>query len=538
MTRVAALLLCAALAAADVVVTSDRTVLTGAAHQPAAGKDVTIGGTKIPLDELLLWEADDGTLRHAPDLAAHLLGVRVLAEGESLRLCLDMLPKAVAEGASGDARALLDRAERAGLEPKEAETWEARIAALAPREPGTLAVPGRDVLASMLVARARNALAADRRPRALELLRAALQVHPDHEGTTRLLAELAPEPWSIGTKADWLAWELDVLPGGVRLLRRSHPDMERARNLWRKDLFGVESDEIVFLTPMKETGPVGMCLRLARLTCSALDRMFATATPAREETLPLVIYFYENPQEYVKLSGTGVGRGPDPFLGLTAGHYNPGENISRFFWPKTPGPERQVRHTFVHELTHHWIERRCPRWHPRDQADMGRRVQTPGYWIVEGFATFIEEGRYDQRRGTWTHFNPHARSLDVVAALAKQGKLIPWEKVLPLTQAQFHTELDKSKSHANCITRWSIFPGGMFEIRLFYEQAGSTCHFLYWGENGKYRAQLLDYVKDFYTSRSEDTRIAPGAAFGLTPEELGKKVEAFAQAVMDGWRPS
>ncbi len=536
MTRLSALLLCCAVASGDRVVRSDRSVVTGSATADEAGKGVKIGGESVPFDEILLWEGDDGTMRRSPDLASHHLAVRTLAREEVLSLSVELLPKAIASGASGDARLLLDLGERAGLDPKEAEGWEARIAALPSQPPGTIAVPGPEVLSGMLVERARRSLAADQRTRGLELLRIALQGQPGHEGANALLAELAPSGWEIGTQGDWLSWEIDVMPGGVRLLRRSHPDMERARALWRRDLFGVETGEIVFLTPMKETGPVGMCLRLARLTCSALDRMFATETPARDETLPLVIYFYESPQEYMERS-RGAGGMPDPLLRMTAGFYTPGENVSRFFWPKGPIPERQVRHTFVHELTHHWIERRCPRWHPRDQAASEKRVTTPGYWIVEGFATFIEEGRYDIERGTSSHFNPHARSLDVVASFAKEKKLIPWEKVLPLTQVEFQTVLDKSKPPVSCPTKWGIFPGGMVEIRLFYEQAGATCHFLYWGEKGKYRSRLLDYVKSFYTSRDEETRVGKEAAFGLTPAELGAKVEAFAQAVMDGWRP-
>ena len=50
------------------------------------------------------------------------------------------------------------------------------------------------------------------------------------------------------------------------------------------------------------------------------------------------------------------------------------------------------------------------------------------YWIVEGFATFIEEGRYDIERYEWSHFNPKASSIDIVAGLSKAGKLIDWEE--------------------------------------------------------------------------------------------------------------
>jgi len=80
-------------------------------------------------------------------------------------------------------------------------------------------------------------------------------------------------------------------------------------------------------------------------------------------------------------------------------------------------------------------------------------------------------------------------------------------------------------------------PQPLVEIRLFYEQAAATGHFLYWGEGGKYRAQLLDYVTAFYTSQKEKTGI--DGAFGLTPAQLGKKVEEWCRKVIyEGWRPS
>ncbi|MHC4729644.1 MAG: hypothetical protein ACYS6Z_03495, partial [Planctomycetota bacterium] len=261
-------------------------------------------------------------------------------------------------------------------------------------------------------------------------------------------------------------------------------------------------------------------------------RVFSTDTPKREDNIPLVIYFYEDKAEYV--SG-GKGRPPIPFLAMTAGYYAPGENISRFFWPgRHPEPERSIRDTFVHELTHHWIERRNPRWHARDLTE--NRVTVPGYWVVEGFATFIEEGRYDIETYKWTHFNPKANSLDIVADLSRQKKLIGWEKEYTLTQEEFHGDgVSKQGIFATAKKKWALRPQRLVEIRLFYEQAASTCHFLYWGENGKYRERLLDYVTHFYTGQKEKTDIE--AAFGLAAEALGKKVEAYAKAVMDGWRP-
>jgi hypothetical protein len=274
-------------------------------------------------------------------------------------------------------------------------------------------------------------------------------------------------------------------------------------------------------------------VRYAKITSRVLAKIFATDNPRRDDNEPLVIYFYESRDEYVKSFGG------NPIARMTLGVYSRADNISRFFWPETPDATREVRRIFVHELTHHWIERRNPRWHARDLAGMDERVQVPGYWIGEGFATFIEEGRYDIDTYEWSHFNPRANSIGVVAALsqAKEKKLIDWDKVYTLSQSAFHGEgLEKKGIFATAAKKWGLVPQPFVEIRLFYEQSAATCHYLYWTEGGKYRAALLDYVTSFYTSKREKT--GTEAAFGLSPKQLGAKVEEFARKVVDGWRPA
>ena len=91
-------------------------------------------------------------------------------------------------------------------------------------------------------------------------------------------------------------------------------------------------------------------------------------------------------------------------------------------------------------------------------------------------------------------------------------------------------------AHATVKKTWGIRPQPINQIRLFYEQSAATCHFLYWGEGGKYRDQLLDYVTVYYTGQEGKTGVE--SHFGLTPQELGEKVEAYAKAVIyEGWRP-
>ncbi len=126
MIRIGALLVAlAVLAAADTVVVRD-----GSIHEGTVTKDektLTVDGKSFELDEVLLWENDDGEFRHAPDFAGHLRAYQALAERQTLEACIAALPKAVEAGAAADAPRLLETAERAGLSAKEAESWGRRV---------------------------------------------------------------------------------------------------------------------------------------------------------------------------------------------------------------------------------------------------------------------------------------------------------------------------------------------------------------------------------------------------------------------------
>lgn len=529
--RASALLLLCAAAFADTVVLRDRIILTGPVT--ADGEMLTVGSRKVPLARVLLWEDGNGKAMRAASLEAHLQALGALAEQRSLAVAKEAYPAAISAGDPAAARVLLERAKEAGLDPKQAEEWSKQLAGIEGKTPAQpFAVPPDMAWEELLLDRARKAQEAGDQDRAAQLLRALLLRNAAYEPATAQLQQWLPERWKWGDARNWLEWRALVLPGGVRVVARSNPDMERARNLWRPEIFGVETPEVVLITSLQDAGPVSKCQRLAGLTCRALESIFRTDKPEREEFDPLVIYFYATKQEYEQKSGTGTPQaGHGIPLGLTLGHYSPAENISRFYWFQRPDAESVVTETFVHELTHHWIERRCPRFHFRD---MMRDGLVPGFWIVEGFAVFMQEGRYDPDRGAWSNWNSHAATLDTVATLGKAGKLIPWEKLYPLNQAEFQN-LGK-EFNIKVERRWSLQIQGFSETNLFYQQAGATCQFLFFGENGAYRERLLEFVKSYYTGRKEGTGIE--AAFGLAPADLGAKVLAFAEAVQKGWRPA
>ena len=157
----------------------------------------------------------------------------------------------------------------------------------------------------------------------------------------------------------------------------------------------------------------------------------------------------------------------------------------------------------------------------------------PAFWIVEGFATFMEEGIYDVESGEWDLFNPRSRSLDVMQAI-KPKYLIPWDSLYGASQVGFHS-LPGGPVSPPVALRWNLEPTILTGLRLFYEQAGATCQFLYHGDNGKHRSRLIDYVCNYYSGRVPE--LDTKKAFGCEPKELGRRTVEFARAVANGWRP-
>jgi hypothetical protein len=554
------LLLVAAAAAGDTVVLRDQTILEGAVTK--SDTSLTVGSHSVPLDEVLLWEDEKGVAQYSPSFEGELEACRAMAVRERLAECRKRFPEAIAAGAIEPARKMLELAALSGLPEKEAAEWDQTLAKAGRKEgaPASAEASAGDaeapepanVLSDLLGRRAKAEIAAgeDHQYRGWQLLRASLRMNEQNKEALDLLSDIAPEYPQFGRTTTglpdakrgrriWIDWEVDVLRGEVRPLGRRAPDMERARNLWRKDLNGVETREegaeIVFLTPIDDrTEILGKCVRYAKITCRMLAKIFATDKPRRDDNEPLVIYFYENRDEYVRALGN------NPMARMSLGVYARSDNISRFFWPETTDATREVRRVFVHELTHHWIERRNPRWAASDFSSDEARVSVPGYWVVEGFATFIEEGSYDIDTYKWSNFAPHASSLGVVAALSreKEHKLIDWEKLFELSQVKAQSEwVAKTGIFATAKKTWGITPQPFGVGRLFYEQSSAACHYLYWAENGKYRERLLDFITAHYTGNREGTSIQN--AFGLSPRELGVKIEEFAQKVIDGgWRPT
>jgi len=520
-------------AAADVAVQWDGVVLRGVTLD---GPVVRQRGKEHPLDLFALVESEEGALLYAPDLAGRLRGYELLAAEAHRAGFARLLLEAIRIRHEPLARRLFARAQDAGMPGTEAQARlrEIRQIAQAGARPAGADARARQIeeqiealdrtLPDLLGARA--ARDGGKGPDGLRLLESALAASPPPEPALRLLSELAPKDFPLGEARVWLDWQIHLGSTGATFVPDGQKRLEYWRRWWRKDLCGVEAGPVMLLTPVRRGKLVARCMAYGRLVCDLLGTLFPPSPGAPTDPRPLCVLLYENKEEYARQTKEHSALEDPRFTEWTLGHYDPGLGVSRFFWYEDPSAERRVVGTCVHELTHHWLEQVGP---------FARRAppSVPGYWIVEGFATFLEEGRHDPETGRSELFDPRAASLDALHSLARIEALIPWADLFRMSHERFGK---LSMKEVRYTRRWYLGVEITRERRIFYEQAAAACHYLFHAEEGKHRQKLLDYVAAYYSGRLD--RLDPKVAFGMDGAELGARIVRFAGEVARGWRPS
>ena len=253
------------------------------------------------------------------------------------------------------------------------------------------------------------------------------------------------------------------------------------------------------------------CLQLGELVCETLESLFGgRSRPSRE---PLTLFLYETREVYLEQSRRGRSA-PEAARGWTAGHYSPAENLSRMFVPSDDEDYARLLGVYVHELTHHWLATRAP-----FPASRSASADRPGYWIAEGFATLVEEFRFDPASSSWSFDNPRAESLDLMDNLRPED-LIPWERFFSLSWSEFG-ELDAEQSIPVTLN-WRLGAHGrVSRVRVFYAQAGAVCRYLLLGEGGRFREGLLRTIERWERGEPDE---GIQRTFGISPAELGGRL--------------
>jgi hypothetical protein len=369
------------------------------------------------------------------------------------------------------------------------------------------------------------------------LLRRVLAENPSNKSALEEVRAMLPEGLTLPAEFPALSWLefLDVAARcPVKVLVPPKPgelDLPPGRRMlgvlgasWRPDLIGVESEQLLVLTPVDRPASVARCLSLGELVCSTLSSWFATGTHDRATHWPMLLLIHDSKREYRE--ETARSRAGEGLGGLREhlGHYSPGEELSRMFVPGDESSFRTVMDVFAHELTHQWLEERCPLVGGQDRGRGMLDSGGSGFFIVEGMATLMEEFVFDLEART-ARLRSRPRRPFIVAA-AGPDVLLPWETFYDLGHEDFVklSEVPNRKIPANSICGEM----NVSEISLFYAQACATTIYLFAGEEGRHREKLMEYVGAYYRGDAPKVK----EYFGMPPAELGGKARGFIRELL------
>ena len=457
-------------------------------------------------------------LRQAEDYAR--LAARAPRTGD-LALAERLVAEAEALGAEGRS---LEAAERE-LERMRGST---RPPFADPRKVAALVEEERAIQARPLAELLRAVRASGAGPEARAHLWTLLERASDHApALEELRARLPREAGQVGAQ-NALSW-LELLDVAARVdIALTTAESSDAQSLegkrlraeteaWRSDLVGFRTKRLFAVAPRENPGAIARALEHGENVCAVLEEIFGM--PPRDDLPPLELLIFPSREEYLEQSERGRSA-PELALAWTAGHYSYWENLSRMFVPEDDRTHAQLLGVQAHELTHHWLAARSTFGALKSQPDQ------PGFWIVEGFATLIEELGLDSEQALGPSSfapNPRAASLDTVAN-ARALDLLPWERVLALSFEEFARLETRPTTSVSLTWRLGV-SAERSPLQLFYAQAGALAHFLHHADGGRYRPLLLDAVATFY--RGEPQRWL--GTLGLSPEALGERVTAFAR---------
>jgi len=519
--RAALLLFLTAPALAETAVPRDGPVFRGA---------VVIERDRIRLGEeprrqladFLLVETDAGKLVWTPDGASRVLGYRRIVAEEQRAALVALIRKAAGKARDHvTARRLYDWARSEGLAGRDERVSRKRVEN-AEEKPRASKRKARDeVLAeerelrarlpNLLVARVRLEPGGEAR---LLLLRDALSLAPRSRELNAMLEAVAPGKHPFGGAREWLTWRLDLQRHGYRMVAEDRVELKRTRHYWRPDLYGIESDDIMLMTPCGDIALLASTLRRAKICLDTLRALFKTDKPRARRKQPMRIDLFIHKKNFQEKVGYSKAASIPPYFRWSLGRYLPREDVSRFL---ASDDAARLHYVFLHELTRQWLWSRNPRF---STAKVIYADDAMGYWIVAGLPAMMAEGAYDVDAGTVDLAPKDARSLRLVQQRLREGSkdaLLPWNLFLMMDTEEVHA-----------MNGGKRLSGGTRPGYLYAMQAAVTCSYMYAADKGAHRQRLADYLVNHYLGNQP----------ALVPQNaLGKRAPEFGAAVV-GWATS
>lgn len=319
------------------------------------------------------------------------------------------------------------------------------------------------------------------------------------ERLVEAIAPLVPPefPWGQGRErfGSWLVWAKALAPSGARF---ATPDEMKGRiekgSPWARDTVAICTDNLLLITRNREPEVIGPCLLNGEAAVQTLDGILNDGVGTANQRLEVRIH--RSRKEYLEEDLGKRAKAPE----WSAGFYNPILKASRFYVGDEDDPARQGRalHVVVaHELTHQYI---AERWAPAEGREV-RNPTTPGFWVVEGFARFIEDQSLEiGRRGTGLD-DPTVQSVECAASLFDQGRIVPVDFLVDAAQLDFLTLENKPIAEVQLTSTLKRLR--ITQIGAFYDEAGALTFFLMNRCGPEGRAAFLKALSDHYRSESK-----------------------------------
>jgi len=325
-------------------------------------------------------------------------------------------------------------------------------------------------------------------------------------------------PWKDRADAgrSWVRWAEEILPAGGEFVPRDDAAWKRAEKPpWKEEAIALRTRNLLFFSTTHDPAVVGACLRNGEGGIRALERLLEVR---KRDGEALDVRLHKDREGYLA-ENTGIGT--EVFH--TAGYYSPSDRVSRFFLPSAQeheAPLRELCATLVHELTHHYVDRR---WAGGDRAG----ADAPGFWIVEGFARFIDNQVVEMGRRGLRLDDTTVSSLETIAALEPMGKLFGVRSLVDMTHEDYAKLEDKDLAQVQL--RSTLGRVGVSPIGLFYEEAGSLVFFLLHRSGEAGRKAVIGYMRDYYAGKTAKEGWKK-LGFGK-PEELDAKFREFLKTL-------
>jgi hypothetical protein len=301
-------------------------------------------------------------------------------------------------------------------------------------------------------------------------------------------------------------------------------------------VIGIEGDGFVVVVRPPARPALEEAVAETRAVLAYLDDLFRTSAKRRAPPSLVVLYVQADRREVVgSMSGAERRRSEEFGIDLDVeeawhppgettaekkperpfGFFDTDERVTRVHWPDEERTDRS-RRLLARLLVHHWLMARCPRFL---ESDLAYRKDAGAEWMSGLFIGAVGDGAVDPATRAWTVPPPTSQSAENIVILLDGGLALPWATVFGATMR----EVDAMD------VEWRVGRDGSqaSERGAWWAQGTAAIQYLLEADGGAYRSRVADQLAAGWVGQVD--RLSVEAAYGMSAETLGSRVEAWAR---------